>query len=66
MKIERFGDPLAKKGYPEKPSIAVAVGYDDRGKINKIGYVPFEPGRIIERCGRKYRLEKNGSQTRII
>ncbi len=25
----------------------------------------FEPGAIIERCGKRYQLQKNGSQRRI-
>ncbi|MFA5387697.1 MAG: hypothetical protein WC322_04945 [Candidatus Paceibacterota bacterium] len=48
--------------------VAVAFGRfdkDDPAKITHQRCVPCEPGRIIERGGRKYMIMRDGSQRRI-
>lgn len=65
MRRSPFLDPDIKPGHPTVPSIPVAVGYDESGRISKIALVPAVSGTVISRCGKKYVLMPNGSQRRI-
>lgn len=49
---------------PPKPAIPVAQRVRD-GKV-EIAMVEFVPGMEIKRCGRKYIVDKNGTQRRVI
>lgn len=51
------------RSFPDKPSVPVARRIVDGRE--QIAMVPFEPGMIIERCGKKYQLDKNGTQRRL-
>ena len=47
------------------PLIMVATRHDPSTGKPQIDSLPFTPGMIIERAGRKYQVDKNGTQRRI-
>ncbi len=50
-----------------KPQILVRPLYhkDDPLRVVAHETVDFEPGIILERCGKKYQIQKDGSQRRV-
>jgi len=54
---------MTKLTMPPKPAIPVAQRYRN-GKV-EIAMVEFVPGMQIERCGKKYIVDKNGTQRRM-
>jgi hypothetical protein len=51
----------------EKGGPMIALGYlrNEKGDIDRIRLVPFQPGSTIDRCGHRYLIMENGSQKRI-
>jgi hypothetical protein len=49
--------------WPSKPSIPVAMRH--RNGRTEIAMVEFVPGMQIERCGKRYVVDKNGTQRRM-
>jgi hypothetical protein len=69
---ETFFVPYENPGaHTEQPVVLLNPTYKDRSKsadpMKPTGYKvgTFFPGAIIERCGRRYVLEPDGSQRRI-
>ena len=48
------------------PTKAKHRNQTDPLKVTHHKVVPFEPGRIIERCGKRYMLMRDGSQRRLV
>jgi len=47
------------------PQILLAEVRDKNGAIVGIRHCDFKAGLVIDRCGRKYRLDEHGAQRRI-
>ena len=58
---------LPRVGESSLPQILVRPLYHADDPMKVVGYesVDFVPGIIIERCGRQYEVQKNGSQRRV-
>ena len=57
---------------PEKPEEPkgpqIMIGYVRNpvtGAADRVRLAPYEPGMIIERCGRQYQVDEKGQQRRI-
>ncbi len=48
----------------DPPRVMVATRHDENGKL-MIGSLPFKPGMIVERCGKKYQIDERGVQRRM-
>jgi hypothetical protein len=51
-------------GKVEQPNIMICYLNKDR-LGDQIRTLPFKPGMTIDRCGKKYQVDKNGTQRRI-
>jgi hypothetical protein len=49
----------------ERPMIPVEYGRNANGDISSVRFVPFKPGLIINRLGRKYVVDAKGTQHRV-
>ena len=52
-----------KTGTPPRPVILVAQRTGPNGI--ELATVPFEPGMIVERCGKRYQVDKRGVQRKV-
>lgn len=47
------------------PTIAVGCLRDKSGKVVRYSLAELKPGMIIERGGKRYQVDKNGTQRRV-
>jgi hypothetical protein len=58
------GERITTKSKP--PQIMLSYLRDSQtGKVIGLRTFDFKPGAVIERCGKKYVLQRDGSQRRI-
>jgi hypothetical protein len=58
--------PIDFSSRSAKPQVMLSyIRNAKTGALDDIRTVDFEPGLIIERCGKRYQLRKDGSQKRI-
>jgi hypothetical protein len=48
------------------PQIMTGIARDADGKIKGVYMTDFKAGKVIQRCGKSYRLMPDGSQRRVV